>query len=191
MIAILAGEVLAWGLHPQPQGAFARCHTARQVAQRVYAGPPAMFIDPKASYFAVIHTTKGDMGVTLLTTVAPVTVNNFIVLAVNGYYNGLRFYKHGPFYWQSGDPNEDGTGGPGYTLPDEDTSSEPFVPGSLGMARFPDGVSGGQFFVTTDNWPGAGPPAAFNHFATVVQGNDIPGLLTTGDRILSIDVRRG
>ena len=189
-MAVLAGQLTSWAVRPQPSGAFARCHTARQVAPRAYAVAPAMCIDPNATYSAVIHTTKGDITVAFLTAVAPKTVNNFIVLAVNGYYDGLRFYRQGPFYWQTGDPAADGSGGPGYLLPEEDTSSEPFVPGSLGMARFPAGLSGGQFFITTGDWPGGGPPAEFNHFATVVLGNDILGQLSTSDRITTIDVTR-
>ncbi len=190
LVAILAGQALTFAMRPQPASAFSSCRTAREVAPRAYAAPPAMCIDPKRTYSATIQTTKGNITVTFLTSVAPKTVNNFIVLAVNGYYNGMRFYRHGAFYWQTGDPNEDGTGGPGYLVPDEDTSSEPFVPGSLGMARMPDGLNGGQFFVTTDSWPGSGPPAAFNHFATVTLGNDILGQLTTSDRILKVDVSR-
>jgi cyclophilin family peptidyl-prolyl cis-trans isomerase len=187
---VLIGQALSWSLRPQPSGAFARCHTARQLSPRVYAAPPAMCIDPKRSYSGTIHTTKGDVTVTFLTSVAPQTVNNFIVLAANGYFDGLRFFRHGTFYWQTGDPNEDGTGGPGYTLPDEDTSSQPFFPGSLGMARFADGLSGGQFFITTADWPGDGPPAEFNHFATVTLGTDVLGQLTTDDRITGIDLSR-
>ena len=190
LVAVLTGQAASWAMRPQPKAPFAGCHTAREVAPRAYAAPPPMCIDPSRTYAAVIHTTKGDISVTLLTSVAPKTVNNFIVLAVNGYYNGLRFYRQGAFYWQTGDPSADGSGGPGYLLPDEDTSSEPFVPGSLGMARFPDGISGGQFFITIGDWPGGGPPAAFNHFATVTLGNDVLGQLTTNDRITSIDVSR-
>ena len=188
--ALLIGQAATWAVRPQPAGPFAACRTAARIAPRVYAAAPAMCIDPKRTYSATIHTTKGDITLALLTDVAPKTVNNFIVLAANGYYDGLRFYQHGPFYWQTGDPNEDGSGGPGYTLPEEDTSAEPFVPGSLGMARFPDGLSGGQFFITTDNWPGAGPPAEFNHFATVTLGTDVLGQLTTQDRITRIDLSR-
>lgn len=191
LLAALIGQGLTSALQSRPAGAFAGCHTARQVAPRVYAGPPAMCIDAKRTYAATLHTTKGDISVTFFTDVAPVTVNNFIVLAVNGYFDGLRFFRQGTFYWQTGDPNEDGTGGPGYLLPDEDTGSHPWVPGSLGMARFAEGLSGGQFFITTGSWPGDGPPAEFNHFATVTLGNDILGQLTTGDRITSVSVTRG
>ncbi|HEX6547659.1 MAG TPA: peptidylprolyl isomerase [Candidatus Dormibacteraeota bacterium] len=188
-VIVLAGEAMAWAARPAPGGAFARCHTAPQVAPNVFKAAPPMCIDPKAVYNAKITTTKGDITLVLLASSAPVTVNNWITLAVNGYYDGMSFFKVADFYTQTGDPRGDGTGGPGYLLPDE--GDQHFVPGSLGMARMPLGVSGSQFFITRSDWPGGQPTTVYNHFATVSLGVDVVGQLSTSDRVLRILVRKG
>jgi cyclophilin family peptidyl-prolyl cis-trans isomerase len=186
-----AGVGVAWAANPAPTGAFAKCRTAPQVAPRVYKAAPAMCIDTNKPYSATILTTKGDVRVAFLVGSAPITVNNFIVLAVNGYYNGLRFFQITDWYLQTGDPLNNGRGGPGYTLPEEPAPDDAWAPGSLGMARLPEGISGGQAFITKQPWPGGNPTIAYNHFATVSLGFDILAQLTTDDRILRIDVKRG
>jgi len=186
-----AGVGVAWAANPAPTGAFAKCRTAPQVAPRVYKAAPAMCIDTNKPYSATILTTKGDVTVAFLVGSAPVTVNNFIVLAVNGYYNGLKFFQITDWYMQTGDPLNNGHGGPGYTLPEEPAPNDAWAPGSLGMARLPEGISGGQAFITKQPWPGGNPTLAYNHFATVSLGIDILAQLTTEDRILRIDVKRG
>ena len=76
---------------------------------------------------------------------APVTVNNFIVLALNGYYNGSSFWDSEDWVVQAGDPNGNGTGGPGYNLPEEPAPFLKWNPGSVGMARIPGGpINGSQ-----------------------------------------------
>jgi cyclophilin family peptidyl-prolyl cis-trans isomerase len=195
---LLVAAVVAGGIgldrvaHPPPSGAFAACKTDRQLAPHVYAGPPAMCIDTKKSYSATIKTTKGDFSLVLLTSAAPKTVNNFIVLAVNGYYNGLTFFNVQDWVVQSGDPENNGQGGPGYTLPEEPPApTENWTPGSVGMSRFPgDGISGSQLFVLKAAWPGGNPTSDYNHFATVTLGFDVVGQLTASDRILSVQVKR-
>jgi cyclophilin family peptidyl-prolyl cis-trans isomerase len=186
-----AGVGVAWAANPAPTGAFAKCRTAPQVAPRVYKAAPAMCIDTNKPYSATILTTKGDVTVAFLVGSAPITVNNFIVLAVNGYYNGLRFFQITDWYVQTGDALNNGHGGPGYTLPEEPAPDDTWAPGSLGMARLPEGISGGQAFITKQPWPGGNPTIAYNHFATVSLGFDILAQLTTDDRILRIDVKRG
>lgn len=185
------GVGVAWAANPAPSGAFARCKAAPQVAPRVYNAAPAMCIDAKQQYSATILTTKGDVTVTLLAGSAPVTVNNFVVLAVNNYYSGLKFFKIQDWYVQTGDPLNSGRGGPGYTLPEEPAPIDAWVPGSLGMARLPEGISGSQLFITKQAWPGGNPTLAYNHFATVTLGFDVLAQLTTDDRVLRIDVKRG
>ena len=186
-----AGVGVAWAANPAPTGVFAKCRTAPAVAPRVYEAPPPMCIDANKPYSATVVTTKGEVSVVFLVGSAPRTVNNFIVLAVNNYYNGLRFFQVADWYAQSGDPLNNGRGGPGYTLPDEPSPGDTWVPGSLGMARLPEGISGGQVFVTKQPWPGGNPTLAYNHFATVTLGFDILAQLTTEDRILRVDVKRG
>jgi cyclophilin family peptidyl-prolyl cis-trans isomerase len=169
-------------------------------AMRRYSGPPAMTIDPNKSYFAVIHTDKGDIRVELFAQQAPQTVNNFVFLARDGFYNGLTFHRVIPgFVAQAGDPEGTGYGGPGYTIPDEN-SGEPFQAGTLGMAKKPDepNSAGSQFFITlTDQLQLNG---EFTSFGRVVQGMDVLSALTPrdpdaqkdappGDKILSIDIQ--
>ena len=190
VIAVLAGQALEWAAHPPPRGAFAGCHTAPATGPHTFAAPPPFCIDRTRNYSATISTTKGDIGVVFLTSSTPATVNNFIVLAVNGYFNGMPFFKSSDWYIQTGDPLGTGHGGPGYTLPDE-PSTDAWVPGSLGMARIPDeGLSGSQFFLTKSDIPNGPPTTIYNHFATVTLGFDKVGQLDTTDRILSITVKR-
>ncbi len=193
-LVIGAGAGIDYVTSPHPPAAFARCQTATHLAPNRYTGPPpAMCIDPKATYDGTMHTTRGDITVVFLTKQAPRTVNNFIVLAEHGYFNGQVFWRAEDWVVQSGDPLGDGRGGPGYSLPPEPSpSTDQWPPGSMGMARFPDGsISGSQFFILKQTWKGGNPTAAYNHFATVTVGFDVVGNLTTSDRILSVDIKRG
>jgi cyclophilin family peptidyl-prolyl cis-trans isomerase len=191
LVVVGIGYGLQSAVAPHPVAALAKCKTARQIAPHLYAGRPAMCIDTDKQYFAQIQTTKGAIGVQLLPKDAPVTVNNFTVLAVNGYYNGMRFFKAIDWVVQTGDPNDDGTGGPGYSLPDEPLPPDTtFDVASLGMARVPGGpANGSQFFMMRQIWPGAGPGDTYNRFGTVVDGTDVLNNITTSDYVLSIDVR--
>ena len=191
--AVVAGGIgLDWAAHPAPGGAFAACKTGPKLAPNLYSAPPPMCIDPSKTYNGTIKTTKGDFSFVFLASAAPKTTNNFIVLALNGYYNGLTFFRSEDWVVQGGDPENDGRGGPGYTLPPEAPApGDRWVPGAMGMARFPgDGISGSQFFVLKGSWPGGDPTTPYNHFATVTLGFDIVGQLTPGDRILRVEVKR-
>jgi cyclophilin family peptidyl-prolyl cis-trans isomerase len=118
-----------------------------------------------------------------------VTVNNFIVLAVNGYYNGLTFWDVPDWEAQAGDPLNNGQGGPGYNLPEE-PSPLPWAAGAVGMARIPGGpINGSQFFIVKTEWPNGGPGSTvYNRFATVTAGLDKVSALAPGDRINTITV---
>jgi cyclophilin family peptidyl-prolyl cis-trans isomerase len=116
-----------------------------------YANPPAMQIDPKRKYAAVLHTVKGDIKIELLAAQAPVTVNNFVFLARDGFYNGTTFHRViGGFMVQGGDPTGTGSGGPGYRFNDERSALE--IPhdreGILSMANAGPNTNGSQFFIT-------------------------------------------
>ena len=191
-LVVGAGIGIDWAISPHPQAAFARCRTASQLAPNRYTAPPPMCIDTSASYRGTMKTTKGDVSFNFLAKQTPTTVNNFIVLAENGYFNGLPFWRSLDWVTQSGDPLGNGQGGPGYSLPPEPPAAdEQWAPGSMGMARFPDGtISGSQFFVLKQAWSGGNPTAVYNHFATVTQGMDIVGQLDTSDRILSVEIKR-
>jgi cyclophilin family peptidyl-prolyl cis-trans isomerase len=192
-LVIGAGIGIDWQVSAHPQGAFAKCRTAAQLGPHLYSGPPPMCIDPKATYDGTLHTTKGDVTFVFLTKSTPKTVNNFIVLAENGYFNGQAFWRVADWEVQSGDPQNDGHGGPGYSLPAEAPApDDQWVPGSLGMARFPDqSISGSQFFSLKQAWQGGDPTTVYNHFATITLGFDVVGQLTTSDRILTVDIKRG
>jgi cyclophilin family peptidyl-prolyl cis-trans isomerase len=191
-VVIAAGIGVDWLASPHPTAAFAKCQTAQTLAPRLYAGPPAMCIDPEATYTGTIKTTKGDFSMVFLTSSTPKTVNNFIVLAENGYFDGSAFFRTEDWVVQTGDPLNNGRGGPGYSLPEEPPGkNDQWVPGSLGMARFPDGtISGSQFFILRQSWPGGDPTLVYNHFATVTLGFDVVSQLTSSDRILSVSIRR-
>ncbi len=84
-----------------------------------YPQAPAMQIDPKKKYTAIMHTAKGDIQIELFAAKAPITVNNFVFLAREGFYNGTTFHRViGGFMAQGGDPTGTGSGGPGYKFND-------------------------------------------------------------------------
>ena len=191
-LVIGAGIGIDWAMGPHPSAAFSKCRTAPQLAPNQYSAPPPMCIDPNASYSGTLKTTKGDISFNLLTKQTPKTVNNFIVLAENGYFNGMPFWHSEDWVIQTGDPLGNGKGGPGYTLPPEPPAAdEQWAPGSMGMSRFPDGtISGSQFFILKSAWSGGNPTDVYNHFATVTLGMDIVGQLDTTDRILGVEIKR-
>jgi len=99
---------------------------------------------------AVMHTSKGDIKIQLFADIAPVTVANFVNLALKGYYNELNFHRVIPdFMIQGGCPNGSGTGGPGYKFEDEcSPNARHDRPGILSMANAGPGTNGSQFFIT-------------------------------------------
>jgi cyclophilin family peptidyl-prolyl cis-trans isomerase len=188
--ALGSGLAIEQALKPVEPSALAGCTTSTQIGPRVFIGAQPICIVPSKTYQATINTTQGQIVVQLLPEIAPVTVNNFVVLAVNGYYNGLAFWNSQDWVVQGGDPNGDGTGGPGYNLPDEPNTTPFWELGAVGMARVPGGpVNGSQFFIEKAAWPGSGPTAVYNRFGTIVLGLDKAQLLTSTDRITSITIK--
>lgn len=123
-------------------------------AARSFSQPPPMTIDPAKKYTATLTTPRGDVVIELLPDIAPQTVNSFVFLARQNFYNGLTWHRVLPgFMAQGGDPLGDGTGGPGYNVPGEFTNQISFdKPGIVAMARAADPDSAGsQFFITTAN----------------------------------------
>ncbi|MHB8625567.1 MAG: peptidylprolyl isomerase [Aggregatilineales bacterium] len=116
-----------------------------------YAKAPDMVIDSHKKYTAIFHTARGDIRVALFADRAPVTVNNFVFLAREGFYDGTTFHRViGDFMVQGGDPTATGTGGPGYKWPDEKAAlGIPHDgPGTLSMANAGPNTNGSQFFIT-------------------------------------------
>jgi len=115
-----------------------------------YSAYPDMVIDPSKKYVAKIETSKGTINVNLFADKAPNTVNNFVFLARDGFYNGLLFHRViADFMVQGGCPNGDGRGGPGYKWNDEKSALQiPHEKGSLSMANAGPNTNGSQFFIT-------------------------------------------
>ena len=196
IVAILIAVVLGAGvlvnkaLEPQVPAALAGCKTSTQIAPHTFIGPQPMCITADHTYQATVNTTQGAFVIQLHPEIAPVTVNNFIVLATHGYYNGLTFWKSEDWVVQGGDPRGDGRGGPGYSLPDEPNTAPGWGLAAVGMARVPGGaVNGSQFFVEKGVWPDPGPNAIYNRFGTVISGMDKVQLLTGTDTITSITIK--
>ena len=115
-----------------------------------WASPPELVIDPEKSYVAILHTEKGDLTLELYAGKTPQTVNNFVFLAREGFYDDTTFHRVIPdFMVQGGDPTGSGRGGPGYRFADEfDPNLRHDKPGVLSMANAGPGTNGSQFFIT-------------------------------------------
>ena len=195
IVAVLVAAALGSGLlvdralQPSVPAALAGCNTSTQIAPREFIGPQPICITAGKTYQATVNTSQGPIVIQLHPEIAPVTVNNFIVLATHGYYNGLTFWKSEDWVVQGGDPRGDGRGGPGYALPDE-PSTDAWGLGAVGMARPPGGsVNGSQFFIEKAAWPAGGPTAVYNRFGTVISGMDKAQLLQQSDTITSITIK--
>lgn len=141
-----------------------------------FAGPPPMDVDRKATYTATMQTSCGAIVIELDPKRAPQTVNSFVFLAEEVYFDGQYFHRLDTSIdvIQGGDPSGDGTGGPGYAIPDELTGDESYTPGTLAMANAGANSGGSQFFLIT------GPAGtnldgnpAFTIFGKVIEGLDV------------------
>lgn len=120
------------------------------MSSKQYPSPPGMVIDPSKSYQAQMKTDAGDIVIRLHADKAPNTVNNFVFLAKDGFYDGIIFHRVIPnFMAQGGDPTGTGTGGPGYKFADEfHPNLRHDRPGVLSMANAGANTNGSQFFLT-------------------------------------------
>ena len=117
------------------------------MAKKHYDKAPELTLDTTKKYVAVIQTSKGDLTVQLSASDTPRTVNNFIFLAKEGFYQNTAFHRIiKGFMIQGGDPNGDGTGGPGYTFEDEPISKS-YTRGVIAMANRGPDTNGSQFFI--------------------------------------------
>jgi cyclophilin family peptidyl-prolyl cis-trans isomerase len=120
-----------------------------------YDKPPANVLETGVDYGAVIHTSCGDIKLDLLEAQAPETVNNFVALSKDGFYDGLTWHRIvGNFVIQGGDPEGTGAGGPGYSFGDElPAKSNVYVFGAVAMANSGPDTNGSQFFIVTHTGP--------------------------------------
>ena len=141
-----------------------------------WSSPPPRVIDPSASYSAVISTSAGDITVELLTADAPNTVNNFVFLAREGFYDNVIFHRTIPgFMIQGGDPTGTGGGGPGYRFADEPVR-RPYARGTLAMANAGPNTNGSQFFLMHADYP---LPPNYTIFGQTVAGLDAIDAIAT------------
>lgn len=153
-----------------------------------YSGAPEMKIDTEGDYSATIETDKGDIRVELFASAAPVTVNNFVFLARDGFYNGVTFHRViDDFVVQGGDPTGTGRGGPGYTFQDEIQGS-PYrhQAGSLSMANAGPDTNGSQFFICHSPQPHL--DGRHTVFGQVTDGMDVVNNIEQGDVIDTITI---
>jgi len=149
---------------------------------KTYSAPPPMTIDTSKQYTATIETEKGDIVLELFAKDVPVTVNNFVFLAREGFYDGTTFHRVIPgFMVQGGDPTGTGRGGPGYSFADEFTkqTQHTHVAGALSMANSGPNTNGCQFFITYT--PQHHLDGKHTVFGQLIEGMDVLGKLTPRD----------
>jgi peptidyl-prolyl cis-trans isomerase B (cyclophilin B) len=151
------------------------------------AQPPAFEIDEDKVYRATITTDRGTIVMDLDPTLAPNTVNNFVALARQGYYDGLTFHRVVPdFVIQGGCPEGSGRGGPGYRFDDEEVRGE-YTLGAVAMANAGKNTNGSQFFVCIDDCTRK-LDKAYNLFGYVVDGIDVALATQVDDRMQSVRI---
>jgi peptidyl-prolyl cis-trans isomerase B (cyclophilin B) len=152
--------------------------------------PPALQIDPEAVYEATLETTKGTIEIELAPEHAPHTVNNFVFLAREGFYDGTPFHRviEG-FMVQGGDPTGTGRGGPGYQFDDE-VEGNPLTheTGVLSMANAGPNTNGSQFFITRG--PQSHLDAKHTVFGTVTRGQDVVDAIDEGDTLRQVSIEQ-
>jgi len=172
VISIVCGTLLIGGL------AFARV----QDKKKSYDKPPEMKIDPNKQYFATLDTSKGKIVLELFPKEAPKSVNNFVALARDGFYDGTIFHRVIPgFMIQGGDPQGNGSGGPGYQFENENKNTKrTYQPGTVGMANAGPDTNGSQFFIMDATY--GLKPSSYTIFGQLKEGQDVVHAIATVDR---------
>ena len=158
------------------------------MAQQQWPAPPAMEIDVAKDYAVSIETNRGTIELTLYPQHAPKTVNNFVFLANQGFYDGVKFHRViGDFMIQTGDPTGTGRGGPGYQFADE-CKGNPLKHerGVISMANAGPNTNGSQFFITHSPQPHLN--GKHTVFGKVTKGLDIVDAIRQGDTITAVKV---
>jgi peptidyl-prolyl cis-trans isomerase B (cyclophilin B) len=150
--------------------------------------PPAMQIDPKKSYRAVIETNRGTIELDLYPQYAPRTVNNFVFLAQQGFYDGVTFHRViSNFMIQGGDPTGSGRGGPGYRFEDEFQGNPlKHETGVISMANAGPNTNGSQFFITHAPQPHL--DGRHTVFGRVTKGQSTVNAIRQGDAMIKVTI---
>jgi peptidyl-prolyl cis-trans isomerase B (cyclophilin B) len=152
-----------------------------------YSAPPPLTIDPAKTYTATITTSRGVIELELFAKDAPKTVNNFVFLAREKFYDGLNFHRViQDFMIQGGCPEGSGRGGPGYRFEDEirNRGNQRHLPGVISMANAGPNTNGSQFFITHVDCSYLDPKHTV--FGRVTHGKDVVDAVRQGDKIESI-----
>lgn len=171
-----------------------------ELTERQYASAPEIEIDPQARYLATVTMVSGDQFVIeLLPQSAPQTVNSFIFLAREGWFDGVTFHRVVPgFVAQTGDPTGTGLGGPGYTIPNEvDPALTHAETGVVAMANSGPNTNGSQWYVTLGD--ASFLDGGYTIFGRVIEGYEVVATITPrdpqsgaqlppGDEIISVEV---
>ena len=153
---------------------------------KTYSAPPPMTIDKDKQYTATIETQKGDLVLELFASDVPVTVNNFVFLTREGFYDDTTFHRVIPgFMAQGGDPTGTGAGNPGYSFADEFTEHAHVV-GALSMANAGPNTNGCQFFITYAPQPHL--DGKHSVFGQLVEGMDVLEKIKSGDSIVRVTI---
>jgi peptidylprolyl isomerase len=188
---------VVWGLISKSKSA-AGSVDAPAVTSKQYASAPAMTIDVTKQYFATVKLAKGgEFVIQLFPDKAPITVNSFVFLANEGYFNGVTFHRVlDGFMAQGGDPTGSGMGGPGYEFQNEDSDLTFDKAGVVAMANAGRDTNGSQFFITFGPTPNLN--GGYTIFGQVIEGMDVVNGITrrdpdtnpsfAGDAILSITI---
>lgn len=156
-------------------------------AKPAFSSPPPMTIDTSRHYTATIDTEKGQIVLDLDPGLAPQTVNNFVFLANQGYYDGLKWHRVVPdFVIQGGDPQGTGAGGPGYKFADEPVKGK-YTDGCVAMANAGPNTNGSQFFICIADDTAKLQPL-YNLFGSVKTGLDIAKKITTADHMNKVTI---
>lgn len=153
-----------------------------------YPAAPALSIDPNKTYTVTFETSRGNIVCDLFPRDAPKTVNNFVFLAREQFYDNTTFHRViADFMIQGGDPTGTGRGGPGYRFEDElKDNPQRHQVGSLSMANAGPDTNGSQFFIThvVTNWL----DGKHTVFGKVTQGQDVVNAVKQGDKLVSVKV---
>jgi len=161
------------------------------MTSKQWSSPPEMQIESDKVYTAVIESSRGAMELELYAEHAPKTVNNFVFLSREGFYDGVSFHRViGNFMIQGGDPTGTGRGGPGYKFEDE-LAENPLVHerGVISMANAGPNTNGSQFFITHS--PQSHLNGMHTVFGKVVKGLEVVDAIQQGDRIERVEIREG